>query len=74
MTPFEPTTTPDLAGKRIFLAAGRFDPIVRVADVQNLERIFKESGADVELRFQNAGHDLAREEIEAARTWLQRAF
>lgn len=70
MTPFEPTASPDLSGKRLFLAAGRFDPIVPVADVQNLARLFQESGAHVELRFQNAGHDLAREEIEAARTWL----
>jgi len=70
MTPFEPTTLPDLAGKRLFLAAGRSDPIVPVADVQNLARLLRESGAEVELRLQNAGHDLAREEIEAARAWI----
>jgi len=70
MTPFEPMVLPDLTGKRIFLAAGRFDPTVPVADVQNLARLLQESGAEVELRFQNAGHDLAREEIEAARAWI----
>jgi len=70
MTPFEPKVLPDLAGKRLFLAAGRFDPIVPVEDVENLARLLRESGADVELRFQNAGHDLAREEIEAARAWI----
>lgn len=70
MTPFEPPTLPDLGGKRVFLAAGRFDPIVPVADVENLARLLRQSGADVELRFQNAGHELAREEIEAVRQWI----
>lgn len=70
MTPFEPSVLPDLSGKRIFLAAGRFDPLVPVANIENLARLFREGGAEVELRFQNAGHDLMREEIEAIKEWL----
>lgn len=70
MTPFEPLTIPDLAGKRLFLASGRFDPLVPVANIENLAHLFRESGAEVELRFQNAGHELAREELQAITQWL----
>jgi len=72
MTPFVPTQLPDLSGRRIFLASGRFDPIVPVADVENLAQLFREAGAKIELRFQNAGHDMAREEIEIVREWVAR--
>ncbi len=70
MTPFEPEAVPDLSGKRLFLASGRFDPLVPVANIENLSRLFREGGAEVELRFQNAGHELMREELEAIKKWL----
>ncbi|RYX82477.1 alpha/beta hydrolase [bacterium] len=70
MTPFEPESIPALGGKRIFLASGRYDSMVPTANIENLARLFREGGAEVELRFQNAGHDLAREELEAIKKWL----
>jgi phospholipase/carboxylesterase len=70
MTPFEPGVAPNLNGKRVLLASGRFDPIVPASDVERLAQLLRASGAHVELRFQNAGHELAREEIEAARMWI----
>ncbi len=72
MTPFVPLQKLDLRGKAIFLAAGRFDPIVPVNDVEKLARLFRESGAEVELLIQNAGHELVREELEAIRAWVSR--
>ncbi len=71
MTPFVPAPMPDLSGKRIFLAAGRFDSMAPVENVQRLSQLFREGGAEVELRFQNAGHELAREEFESARVWVE---
>ena len=70
MTPFEPQILPDLTGNRLFLASGRFDPLVPVANIENLAHLFREGGAEVELRFQNAGHELAREDLEAIKLWL----
>lgn len=70
MTPYEPEVVPDLNGKHILLASGKFDPMVTVGNIQNLARLFREGGADVEVRFQNAGHELMREELEAAKEWL----
>ncbi len=72
MTPFTPSASPPLAAKRVYLAAGRFDPVVPVADVENLARLLQSGGADVELHWQDAGHDLARAELDAVRVWLAR--
>ncbi len=72
MTPFVPDEVPNAHCKRVFLASGRFDPIVSTSDVEGLASLLRQSGAEVELRWQDAGHELAREEIEAARVWIQR--
>lgn len=70
MTPFEPSPLPDLKGKRVFLASGRFDTLVPASNVETLARLLRQSGASVELRWQEAKHELAREEIEAAQAWV----
>lgn len=71
MTPFTPEQVPDLTGKRIFLAAGCFDPLVAVSDIENLAHLFRSGGADIELHFQNAAHDLSREELSAIKSWIE---
>ncbi len=74
MTPFEPQNRPDLDGKAIFLASGRFDPIVPTQSVENLAQIFQRAGADVELRWENASHGLTSADIEAAREFVAQKF
>lgn len=74
MTPFEPQNPPDLNGKPIFLASGRLDPIVPIQNVENLAQMLQKAGADVALRWQNASHSLANEEIEAAREFVVQKF
>ncbi len=72
MTPFEPQNQVDLTKKPIFLAAGRFDPIVAVENVENLARLLQQRGADVVLEFAESGHNLSGEEISAAQNWLEK--
>lgn len=74
MTPFTPEKLPDLGGKAVFLAAGRQDPIVPMPNIDGLARMLETARADVTLRFENAGHNLTRLEIEAARAFVQRKF
>lgn len=71
MTPFMPEKLPDLSGKRVFLAAGRQDPIVPMADIDGLARMLETARAEVTLRFENAGHNLTRLEIEAAQKFFR---
>ncbi len=72
MVPFVPNTLPDLTGKPVFLSAGRADPIVAPENTQQLATLLGQAGADVVLHWQPGGHQLSREEFEAARTWLSK--
>lgn len=74
MTPFEPEAPLGLGGKSVLIAAGRFDPIVPVDNVENLARLLQDAGADVTLRFENASHGLTLSEIEAAQQFAAQHF
>ena len=70
MVPFEPETTPDLAGMPVFIAAGRRDQMIRPDDTQRLAEILREAGAEVDLHWRNVGHGLTYEEVAEAKEWL----
>lgn len=70
--PLEPPALPNLRGKAAFLAAGRRDPWAPNERVEALARWLERAGAEVELRWHDAGHELHPEELEAAQAWLAR--
>lgn len=70
MVPFEPDELPDLAGTSVFIGAGRTDAMVPVEQPERLAELLGSAGADVVLHWEPGGHNLTREEIEAARRWL----
>jgi len=72
MTPLVPATTPDLKGVNILLASGERDSMVPRENIENLAQILGEAGANVTHNWQSAGHELASEELQAARDWLQK--
>lgn len=61
---------PNLQGKRIFLAFGRQDPIVPIANAEALIEQLREFGASVEVAWHPGGHELTRPEIESAREFV----
>ncbi|MDQ6626159.1 MAG: alpha/beta hydrolase [Verrucomicrobiota bacterium] len=61
---------PDLSGKRILLSAGDNDPIIPLANVRSLAALLQQSGADVHLEIQTAGHRLIAEDVAVARVWM----
>ena len=71
MVPLVPQTLPDLAGRRVLISSGKEDPIVPVENANRLAAMLRDAGADVTLRFEQAGHALAFGDAEAARNWLQ---
>ncbi len=73
MTPFEPETMPDLAGKPVYLAAGRSDQMVPAENTERLAELLREAGAEVTLDWQPGGHGIGPAEIQAARDWLTNA-
>ena len=70
MVPFESEKPPALAGTRVFIGAGRADPISPAAQAQRLADLLGASGADVTLHWHPGGHALAQSEVSAAREWL----
>ena len=71
--PLVPDPVPDLSGKRVFLAAGRADPIVPRENVERLAGMLKTAGADVTLSAHARGHQLEPDDVGLAREWLGRA-
>lgn len=74
MTPFNPETPPRLAGKQVFLGAGRSDPLIRPYASEGWAETLRGAGADVTLHWTDAGHSLGQEDIDAARDWLKARF
>ena len=70
MVPFEPETPPALAGTRVFLSAGRLDTMIPAANTEALAKLLRHAGAEVELEWEDAGHQLTRAGVEAAKRWM----
>ena len=71
MVPLVPALLPNLAHARVLISSGKHDPIVPVENAQRLAAMLRTAGADATLRFESAGHALARGDIEAAKEWLR---
>jgi predicted esterase len=74
MVPFTPDTPPPLAGKAVFLGAGKADPLVRPAEAERWAAMLRAAGADVTLQWSAMGHALGQEDVDAARAWLHGKF
>jgi predicted esterase len=72
MVPFVPDSRPDtpLAGTRVLISNGRIDPIVAPDETDRLARLLQTAGADVEVHWQPAGHQLMPSDFAVAKTWL----
>jgi phospholipase/carboxylesterase len=70
MVPLAPPHPPKLSGTRALICSGTRDPIIPVENVERLAAMLRNAGAEVTLRFEEAGHQLVFDEIEAAKNWL----
>jgi predicted esterase len=70
MVPFQPKDEPTLAGARVFIGAGRNDPIVPASNAEELARVLRDAGADVTVHWKNGGHTITNDELAAAREWI----
>lgn len=74
MVPRRGIQLPDLTDTPVFIGAGRNDPICSPQETEELQKLLGEAGAEIEVHWENAGHQLTRTEVEAARTWFQANF
>jgi phospholipase/carboxylesterase len=71
MVPLVPENLPDLSSVRVWIGAGSQDPIIPTSETQRLAELLRSAGADVTIRFFNAGHGLTSSEVEMTGQWLK---
>ncbi|GGN55861.1 alpha/beta hydrolase [Oceanobacillus indicireducens] len=71
MVPRRGIDLPDLTGKRVFIAAGTNDPICPAQESEELHTLLADAGAEVELHWENRGHQLTMTEVQAAAAWYK---
>src|SRR6266511_3108724 len=71
MVPLIPDNMPDLSSVHVWIGAGNEDPIIPTSETQRLVELLRTAGADVTIRFFNAGHGLTSSEVETAGQWLK---
>jgi phospholipase/carboxylesterase len=69
MVPRKGIELPDLTGTFVFITAGTNDPICSPLESKALESLLAEANANVETHWENNGHQLTRQEVEAAAKW-----
>jgi predicted esterase len=74
MVPIEPDPMPARPGTPVLISNGRSDPLVSVAETERLAALLRETGADVTIAWQPGGHNLTREDLTSARSWLSTHF
>lgn len=70
MVVFEPADRPDLSGRTVLISAGRMDPIAPPSNVEGLAAQLRSAGAEVTLKWQLTGHNLAPNEMREAAEWV----
>ncbi|MEC2077924.1 alpha/beta hydrolase [Metabacillus fastidiosus] len=71
MVPRRGIELPDLSGKSVFIAAGTNDPMCPPEEADELQSLLEKAKADVKLHWEDKGHRLTAEEVEAAAQWYR---
>ncbi|WP_342431344.1 alpha/beta hydrolase [Neobacillus sp. FSL H8-0543] len=74
MVPRRGIDLPDLTGKAVFIAAGTNDPICPASESEELKTLLSSANANVELHWENNGHQLTFQEVKAAAAWYRKQF
>jgi len=71
MVPLVPENLPNLSSVRVWIGAGTEDPIIPMSETNALVDLLRRAGADVMIRYFQAGHELTMSDVESAREWLR---
>ncbi len=70
MVPLVPEKMPDLSSVRVWIGAGKQDPVIPTSETQRLVELLRSARAEVTIHFVNAAHGLTSAEVETASRWL----
>ncbi|PEW08963.1 carboxylesterase [Priestia megaterium] len=72
MVPRKGIELPNLLDTEVFIGAGENDPMCSSMESIELQSMLQKAGAKVHLHWENKGHQLTFEEVEAAARWYQK--
>lgn len=70
MVPLAQPPQADLAGKRVLIVSGKFDPIIPPSNSAKLAALLTAAGAEVQHPVLPVGHQLSQADLTIARQWL----
>jgi len=70
MVPLYPDTQPNLSSVRVWIGEGTHDSIIPTSETKRLAELLRNAGADVTIRYFQAGHELTPADVESAREWM----
>lgn len=68
--PFTPEIIRDFSALSILISAGLHDEVVGRNEVERLAAMFEAGGAEVSTLWQRNGHELNKNDLDAAKAWL----
>ena len=71
MVPRRGIDLPDLKGTRVFIAAGKNDPMCPAKESEELDELLTGAGAETAVHWEMNGHSLTRTEVDAAAEWYK---
>lgn len=74
MVPRRGIELPSLSGTKVFISAGKNDPICPPQESEELNSSLKKAGAEVELYWTDGGHQLTHDELNRAKEWFKEKF
>ena len=74
MVPRRGIDLPDLTGTRVFIAAGKNDPMCSAQESEELDELLTGAGVETAVHWEMNGHSLTRTEVDAAAQWYKANF
>lgn len=74
MVPRRGIELPDSAGLPVFIGAGKNDPLCTPGETEELKNLLESAGAEVDIHWENYGHQLTGSEVNAAALWFAEHF
>lgn len=74
MVPRRGIDLPDLSGKSVFIASGTNDPICPPEESRELLSLLEKANANVQIHWEDKGHQLTFQEVKEASAWYSTLF
>lgn len=74
MVPRRGVTLPELSDSPVFIGAGKRDPLIPLAETKELIKNLIDAKSPVTEYWTDGGHELRREEVDAAKEWFVSNF